>query len=100
MISGNCTSCGNLIENEANVVNGQHYHPTCFTCDKCRNPLGAEKYFMLKGGNYCKNCKDVSLNVLVFDIILKIGFIDSIKKQNIVAIQKCFIAIVFSGKLC
>ena len=75
MISGNCTSCGNLIENEANVVNGQHYHPTCFTCDKCRNPLGAEKYFILKGGNYCKNCKDVSLNVLVFDTILKIGFI-------------------------
>ena len=77
--SGNCTSCGNLIENEANVVNGQHYHPTCFTCDKCRNPLGAEKYFILKGGNYCKNCKDVSLNVLVFDTILKIGFI--IKKK-------------------
>ena len=72
MISRNCTSCGNLIENEANVVNGQHYHPTCFTCDKCRNPLGAEKYFILKGGNYCKNCKDVSLNVLVFNTILKI----------------------------
>ena len=99
LISGNCTSCGNLIENEANVVNGQHYHPSCFTCDKCKNPLGAEKYFIVKGGSYCKNCKDVSLNVLVFDTILKIGFI-SIKKQNIVAIQKCFISIVFSGKLC
>ena len=72
LISGNCTSCGNLIENEANVVNGQHYHPTCFTCDKCKNPLGAEKYFILKGGNYCKNCKDVSFYVLVFDSIFEI----------------------------
>ena len=71
LISGNCTSCGNLIENEANVVNGQHYHPSCFTCDKCKNPLGAEKYFILKGGSYCKNCKDVSLYVHVFGGILK-----------------------------
>ena len=71
LISGNCTSCGNLIENEANVVNGQHYHPSCFTCDKCKNPLGAEKYFILKGGSYCKNCKDVSLYVHVVGGILK-----------------------------
>jgi len=62
---GNCTSCGNLIENEANVVNGQHYHPTCFTCDNCKNPLGAEKYFILKGQNYCKDCKDCFLESCV-----------------------------------
>ena len=61
IIQGNCAECGSLIEKEANVVNGQHYHPNCFTCDECRQPLGAEKYFILNQKNYCKNCKDVSL---------------------------------------
>ena len=98
LISGNCTSCGNLIENEANVVNGQHYHPSCFTCDKCKNPLGAEKYFILKGGSYCKNCKDVSLYVHVFAGILK--KVCYIQKWYIVMIQKCLMIIVFPGELC
>ena len=72
---GNCTSCGKLIENEANVVNGQHYHPTCFTCDNCKNPLGAEKYFILKGQNYCKDCKDVSLNSPNLDFLVDTFYI-------------------------
>lgn len=55
---GNCTACGSLIETEANVVNGQHYHTTCFTCDECKKPLGAEKYFILKEKNYCSGCKN------------------------------------------
>jgi len=55
---GNCTACSGLIENEANVVNGQHYHPSCFTCDDCKQPLGNKKYFILKERSYCKSCKD------------------------------------------
>ena len=64
-ISGNCNACGSLIEEEANVVNGLHYHPSCFTCDDCKQPLGSEKYFILQERNYCKNCKEVSLKHII-----------------------------------
>jgi len=55
---GSCTACGSDIEDQANVVNGQHYHPACFTCDECNQPLGDEKYFILQGKSCCKICKD------------------------------------------
>ena len=58
--TGNCNACGSSIEKEASVVNGVHYHPTCFNCDDCKQPLGTEKYYIIRGKNYCNLCKNVS----------------------------------------
>ena len=60
-MAGNCERCGRTIKERASLVNGRHYHVECFICDECKKPLGAEKYFIIKGKNYCMKDKNVSL---------------------------------------
>ena len=34
-----------------------HYHPKCFTCTDCKEPLGTSKYYIINGKNYCGKCR-------------------------------------------
>lgn len=58
--SGNCHLCGNDIHGEASVVGDVHYHPKCFTCSECKEPLGTDKYYIINGKNYCSKDRYVS----------------------------------------
>ncbi len=61
-VTGHCAECGLQIEHEASVVGQLRFHPACFRCDACKEPLGAEPYFVIKGKNYCGQCRDVRLS--------------------------------------
>ena len=63
--SGNCHSCGSLIEREASVVGDFNYHPSCFKCQGCERPLANEQYYIIEGGNYCNGCRDVSFRTML-----------------------------------
>jgi len=54
---GNCGSCGISIDGEASVVGEIHFHPKCFVCADCKNPLGTAKYYIIGGKNYCEQCR-------------------------------------------
>jgi len=54
---GNCPICGLPIEGEATLVGQTHYHPKCFTCTDCKEPLGTSKYYIINGKNYCGKCR-------------------------------------------
>eukprot|EP00093_Oithona_nana_P003123 03123.XXX_42757_40390_1 [CDS] Oithona nana genome sequencing. len=54
---GNCGTCGLPIDGEASLVGQKHYHPKCFTCTDCQEPLGTSKYYIISGKNYCGKCR-------------------------------------------
>ena len=58
--SGKCASCGTAIDGEASVVGSAHYHPKCFTCADCMQPLGTDKYYIIGGKKYCSQDRHVS----------------------------------------
>ena len=39
------------------MVGQTHYHPKCFTCTDCKEPLGTSKYYIINGKNYCGKCR-------------------------------------------
>jgi len=52
----NCKSCGRKIEGSLLKDNkGGQYHPSCFTCGKCRTPLGTN-FFWADGVPVCESC--------------------------------------------
>ena len=54
---GNCGTCGLPIEGEASLVGQTHYHPKCFNCADCKEPLGTTPYFIINGKNHCEKCR-------------------------------------------
>ena len=66
---GNCGSCGISIDGEASVVGEIHFHPKCFVCADCKNPLGTAKYYIIGGKNYCEQCRYVSKQLFYHNLI-------------------------------
>ena len=56
---GDCFACGEPISKEASLVGKTHFHPDCFRCAKCREPLGTKKFFVIDGKNYCEKDREV-----------------------------------------
>ncbi|TRY73262.1 hypothetical protein TCAL_03352 [Tigriopus californicus] len=57
-IFGNCPKCDQPIEKEASVVGESHYHPGCFICEGCQEPLGTQSFFIIDGKNYCSKDRE------------------------------------------
>jgi len=59
-----CSKCKLEIKNEAASVFGQSFHPDCFTCWKCGDPLksGVEFYVVGKNQPHCKKCYQSALS--------------------------------------
>ena len=64
ILTGDCSVCGDPIGSEASVVGKKHFHPHCFVCEKCGEPLGTTQYFIIGGKNYCE--RDSKVSELVF----------------------------------
>jgi len=58
-----CFKCDLDIEREAATVLGQNFHPDCFTCSKCMQPLKTGVEFFVVGQNqpFCKSCYEDTL---------------------------------------
>lgn len=41
------------------MVGDAHYHPGCFICDGCQEPLGTQNFFIIDGKNYCAKDREV-----------------------------------------
>lgn len=58
-----CFKCNLDINREAATVLGQNFHPDCFTCSKCMQPLKTGVEFFVVGQNqpFCKSCYEDTL---------------------------------------
>lgn len=60
-VFGVCPECSSPIESEASVVGQLHYHPQCFVCCECKEPLGTSTYYIFDGKNYCAKDREALL---------------------------------------
>ncbi|KAJ5072181.1 lim domain family [Anaeramoeba ignava] len=54
-----CTKCFKKIEGEVARVDGNDYHPSCFTCYRCDIGLAHRPFFKEDGQYYCQKCLDL-----------------------------------------
>ncbi|KAJ5080376.1 lim domain family [Anaeramoeba ignava] len=54
-----CTKCFKKIEGEVARVDGNDYHPSCFTCYRCDIGLAHRPFFKEDGHYYCQKCLDL-----------------------------------------
>jgi len=53
---GTCSTCRRPITDEVMQALGKAYHPTCFRCINCGNPLGTGNFFEQEGQPNCERC--------------------------------------------
>ncbi|KAK8800935.1 hypothetical protein WA588_001763, partial [Blastocystis sp. NMH] len=51
-----CTFCGKEFSDYAIAVGSYNYHPNCFVCSRCREPLKESNFSIKNGILYCKKC--------------------------------------------
>ncbi|XP_041362631.1 PDZ and LIM domain protein 7-like isoform X3 [Gigantopelta aegis] len=50
-----CFKCGEAIIGECVNALSNSYHPQCFTCSQCRNPIGGNQFHIEDGKPYCEH---------------------------------------------
>eukprot|EP00408_Alexandrium_pacificum_P010453 CAMPEP_0171213152 /NCGR_PEP_ID=MMETSP0790-20130122/30497_1 /TAXON_ID=2925 /ORGANISM="Alexandrium catenella, Strain OF101" /LENGTH=383 /DNA_ID=CAMNT_0011678851 /DNA_START=116 /DNA_END=1264 /DNA_ORIENTATION=- len=50
-----CAACGKEIIGQSVGVKGEHFHPECFVCGKCKNPIKGQ-FKTEEGVRICMNC--------------------------------------------
>lgn len=51
-----CTGCGQAIEGPYLRTKGSSWHPNCFRCASCNNPIGNESYIPSNGQAFHEHC--------------------------------------------
>jgi hypothetical protein len=51
-----CAGCGRAITGDYVEAMGRSWHPECFVCSACGQPIGAREYFENEGKPYCSSC--------------------------------------------
>uniref|UniRef100_A0A2C9JGX1 PDZ and LIM domain protein Zasp n=1 Tax=Biomphalaria glabrata TaxID=6526 RepID=A0A2C9JGX1_BIOGL len=49
-----CDRCGKAVIGECLTALNKSYHPECFTCTQCRQPIGGTKFHIEDGKFYCE----------------------------------------------
>ena len=52
----NCSRCGNNIIGTYTTYNNRIFHPNCFVCFSCENPLGNGQFYLVNGQPTCRSC--------------------------------------------
>jgi len=51
-----CHACGKVIVGRTINAQGKKWHPDCFQCSQCAQPIAAESYVVLESKPWCEKC--------------------------------------------
>ncbi|XP_054257302.1 leupaxin-like [Macrosteles quadrilineatus] len=51
-----CSACNQLIDKTIYTALDRHWHPSCFVCRRCSNPISTKEFVEKRGIPYCIDC--------------------------------------------